>query len=201
MSQNTAQTQTAHTHTARTHTAPNRTLGRRTRATAALGIALLALTACASDGADTTTPAAEADAVTVEDAWVKAAGAGEMTAGFAVLENAADAEATVVSVSSAASPMIELHETVANAAGEMEMREVEGGFAIPAEGRLTLEPGGDHLMLMDLPEALAAGEDVAFTLAFADGSTLDVTAIVKDYAGANENYGTDEHGTDEHGEQ
>lgn len=35
---------------------------------------------------------------------------------------------------------------------------------------------------------LAAGEEATFTLTFSDGSTIDFTAPVKDYTGANEEY-------------
>ncbi|GAA1324761.1 copper chaperone PCu(A)C [Leucobacter albus] len=183
---------------------------RATRFGVVLAAALIALTGCSGGaGGDTKsaqqTGAQAADSVTIEEAWVKSAGPGDMTAGFGVLENSSDTDVNVVSVSSAASPMMELHETVANESGQMVMREVEGGFVIPAGGKLVLEPAGNHIMLMDLPEAVTAGDDVTFTLTFADGSTLDFTAIVKDYAGANENYegghGEMSHGAEHGAEQ
>lgn len=182
---------------------------RALHAGAVFGVALLALTGCsAGDAGDTGgtnnqgEPAAQvADAVTIEDAWVKAAEPGDMTAAFGTLENSSDEEATVVSVASSASPMMELHETVADGSGQMMMQEVEGGFTIPANDHLLLEPGGNHLMLMELPKAIRAGDDVTFTLTFSDDSTLEFTAVAKDYAGANETYedGTD-HGDMNHGD-
>lgn len=84
--------------------------------------------------------------------------------------------------------MLELHETVENEDGQMVMREIGGGFVIPADGSMTLEPGGNHIMLMDLTAPLAAGEEVTFTLTFSDESTYEFTAPVKDYSGANETY-------------
>lgn len=151
-----------------------------------MGLALLGLTACTgADPAPEATPAASA--VTVEDAWVKAADSG-MTAGFGTLENAADHDVTIVSVASESSPMMELHETVANESGESVMREVEGGFVIPANSDLLLEPAGNHIMMMDLPAPILAGDEVTFTLTFSDGSILEFDAMVKDYAGANESY-------------
>lgn len=169
---------------------------RATQASAVLGVALLALTGCAAgDGAPAgasqeapVSKGSQASAVSIEDAWVKTAEHGDMTAGFGTLVNSSDEDVTVVSVASSASPMMELHETVADRSGSMMMREVEGGFVIPANGDLLLEPGSNHLMMLDLPEAINAGDDVKFTLTFADDSTYDFTAVVKDYAGANENY-------------
>lgn len=175
--------------------------------TAALGVALLALTGCASSAGssaagDTVAVERAAHAVTLSDAWIKSADAGEMTGAFGALQNTTSTDVTVVSVRSAGGTMIELHETVPNESGQMVMREVEGGFVIPANGRFDLEPGGNHIMLMDLPEALTAGEELRLTLEFADGSTSEVNALVKDYTGANESYesGDGDATAGEHGE-
>lgn len=139
----------------------------------------------------TSTSAESSDAaaagVAIGDSWVKAADSG-MSAAFGVLSNSSDRDVTVVSATSPASTMLELHQTVENDAGEMVMSEVDGGFVVPAGGTLTLEPGGDHLMLMDLTRPLAAGDEVPFTLTFSDDSSYDFTAPVKDYSGANETY-------------
>ncbi len=140
--------------------------------------------------------------MTVVDAWVKAADEG-MSAAFGPLINDSDRELTVVAAESAASTMLELHETVEDETGQLVMRRVESGFTIPADGQLVLEPGGDHIMLMDLTAPLRAGDEVTFVLTFSDDSTLTFDAPVKDYAGANESYHEgDEHGdhTDSHGE-
>jgi copper(I)-binding protein len=159
----------------------------------ALAVAsLLALSACSTtaEAGSTTTPATDvtaAEQVTVEDPWVKSAETG-MSAAFGQIENTGDADVTVVSVATPASTMLELHETVENETGEMVMREKDGGFTIPAGGALALEPGANHIMLMDLVEPVVAGDEVTFTLTFSDDSTLDFTAPAKDYAGADETY-------------
>jgi copper(I)-binding protein len=115
-----------------------------------------------------------------------------MSAAFGELSNSSDQDITVVSAESDASSMLELHETVENDSGEMVMREIDGGFVIPAGGSLTLEPGANHIMLMDLTAPLMAGEEATFTLTFSDGSTFEFTAPVKDYSGASENYEGDD---------
>jgi copper(I)-binding protein len=158
------------------------------RSMALLAVSVLTLTGC------TATPAPQpqdsepaGDVVTIEDAWVKAAPDG-MSAAFGMLENSGDHDVTVVSVDSDTASMIELHETVENEAGEMVMREIEGGFVIPARSELALAPGANHIMLMDLQAPLLAGDETTFTLRFSDDSTYEFTAPVKDYSGANENY-------------
>ncbi len=158
------------------------------RLAAVIAVSLLALTGCTPESSPTESASRPAgDAVTIEDAWVKSAEEG-MSAGFGTLVNSGDDDVTVVSVTSEASDMLELHETVENEAGEMVMREKDGGFVIPAGGKLALEPGGNHIMMMDLTGPLTAGSDVTFTLMFSDDSTYEFTAPVKDYSGANENY-------------
>lgn len=175
---------------------------RTARAGAVLGVALLALVGCSSaESNDTETQLNEADSVTVEDAWVGSAEPGEMTAAYGTLENSSEHEVTVTAVESSASPVIELHETVENDSGQMVMQEIDGGFVIPADDHLHLEPGGNHFMLMELPEAVLAGDEVSFTLTFSDGSTLEFTAAVRDHAGGHEDYAeTDDHGDMGHDE-
>lgn len=137
-----------------------------------------------------TAPTPTDDGVIVSDSWVKSVDEG-MTAAFAILENTSDAAVTLVAASTEAAAAVELHETVTDADGASMMQEVDGGFAIPAGGSFTLEPGGNHLMMMGVTEPLIAGDDVTLTLEWADGSTQTVIAVVKDYAGAQEEYSPD----------
>jgi copper(I)-binding protein len=175
-----------------TTTRTTRTVTRTITLTALAAAALLTLSACAGTTTAATTEQTpvvthEADALTLADGWVKAADEG-MSAAFGTLENSSGSDITVVSVESPASSAMELHETVENGSGAMVMREKEDGFTIPADGSFELAPGGNHLMLMGLTAPLKAGDEVAFTLTLADGSTLEVTVPAKDYTGANESY-------------
>jgi hypothetical protein len=143
-------------------------------------------------GAPSTTAAADgvAATLTVRDAWVKAADSG-MTAAFAVLVNDADTDVTVVSAVSPVSP-IELHEMTMKD-GAMVMRPTADGFTIRARSSHTLEPGGDHLMLMDLSTPIRPGDEIPITLTLADGGTVTFTAVAKPFAGAGESYAPDTH--------
>ncbi|GAA1470182.1 copper chaperone PCu(A)C [Microbacterium thalassium] len=164
-------------------------IARTTRLGVLAAVAALALTGCATGTSASSDEAvsAAADVVTVSDAWVKAADEG-MTGAFAELENDGSADVTVVAASTDAAAMVELHETAMGDDGEMAMSEVDGGFVVTAGGTHVLEPGADHIMLMSLTGPLAAGDEVTITLTFSDESTLEFTAPVKDFSGANENY-------------
>jgi len=72
--------------------------------------------------------------------------------------------------------------------GTMKMQAKQGGFVIPAEGELKLEPGANHIMLMDLTKPVQAGDQVTFDLKTSDGGSVTFTAQAKDFTGANENY-------------
>ncbi|MDA0563166.1 copper chaperone PCu(A)C [Streptomonospora sp. S1-112] len=134
-------------------------------------------------------PSAQAAAITVEDAWVKAVPAEDgMTALFGVLVNDSGQEARLVAAATGVAGTVELHEVVTGDDGNPVMRPKEDGFVIGANGRHALEPGADHIMLMELGEDLEPGQEVEVELEFADGSTTEVTAPVKDFAGGEESY-------------
>jgi copper(I)-binding protein len=102
--------------------------------------------------------------------------------------NEGGAEARLESVTTGLAARVELHETVSDGSGGMTMRPKEGGFTIAAGKSHELAPGGDHIMLMELAKPAVAGEEVELVLHFADGSTETVTALVKDFTGADEKY-------------
>ncbi|WP_205849777.1 copper chaperone PCu(A)C [Nakamurella flava] len=146
--------------------------------------------AAASTAASSAASSAAAGELSITDAWVKATDGAEdpsMTAAFGVIRNTTDKPLTIVSATNSASVHTELHE-MAMDNGAMVMRPVAGGIPVPAEGTTTLEPGGLHVMIMDVTQPIKAGDDVTVTLTADDGSTLQFTALAKDFAGANESY-------------
>ncbi|MGI5157253.1 copper chaperone PCu(A)C [Microbispora sp. CA-102843] len=159
--------------------------------------ALLAAAACAAPAGTTAASPAAAQApasatataaapLSISDPWVKTARSG-MSAAFATLVNTTGEAVTVVAASTPVSPSVELHEVVGDG-GTTTMRRKQGGFVIPAGGRHVLQPGGDHIMLMDVRTAVEPGAEVPFTLTLKDGRTVSFTAVAKDFAGANESY-------------
>lgn len=168
---------------------------RPTRRAALAAALLLPLAACSSDpsdGSETGGAASDgsgtsAEGLTLVDPWVKAAEEG-MTSAFGTLTNATGRALQLISASTPSAGMVELHETMGDGSGGMSMQEKEGGFPIPDGGDLVLEPGGDHLMLVDLAAPLRPGDEVELTLQCEDGTELVVTVTVKDFAGAQEHY-------------
>jgi periplasmic copper chaperone A len=52
-------------------------------------------------------------------------------------------------------------------------------FAIPAGGRLAMHPGGAHIMLLGLTQALRPGDTVPLVLIFQRAGPVAVEAVVK----------------------
>lgn len=162
-------------------------------------VSALALSACGSGSTATNSATsaassamasatASADAKpTVSDAWAKAGTKGGMTGLFATLKNPTSAPLTVVGVSSDAG-RAELHTTVKTPNG-MQMKKTEK-FVIPANDTFELKPGGNHIMLLDLKKDLKAGDNVRVTIKTSTGTTTDITASVRAFAGGNESYGS-----------
>ncbi len=99
------------------------------------------------------------------------------TAAYLVLKNAGEQDVRLVSAACSAAGAIELH-THLDDGGVMRMRQMNE-IVIPARGETVLKPGGHHIMLIDLKQALTAGDLLAITLRFADGSHLTVEAPVR----------------------
>jgi copper(I)-binding protein len=101
------------------------------------------------------------------------AGAG---AGFMTIKSNGAAD-TLIAFKSPACNTPELH-THINDNGMMKMRAVEK-IDIPEGGAAVLEPGGLHLMFIDLVEPLKEGTEVPVTLVFEKAGEVAVTLPVK----------------------
>lgn len=172
----------------------------RARVVVASGLSagVLLLTGCgdSSDGSSsvsTASPSASPSAaaeqgdcpLSINEAWVKAAESG-MTGAFADIDNDGDKPVTITAASTSAATMTELHQTV-DVSGTPTMQEVSS-FEVPANGQLTLEPGADHIMLMQLTAPIQAGDDINITLTCQDAGSVTFAAQARTYEGANETY-------------
>lgn len=115
---------------------------------------------------------------------------GNMTGCFGTLVNHTDKDIHVETIDSSdfgGDTRYEMHEVAGGV-----MKEVDGGFVVPAGGELVMEPGSFHIMLMDLDRELNAGEE--YTLTFhteseGEHSDVDFTVPVREQASGEEDYG------------
>ena len=153
----------------------------------------LALAACGSEGApdapdtgfaddqtnESLAPVATADALGLNDPFARAAPAGGVSAVFLQIENATALDETLVAARTDAAGRVEIHRTQEGAGGLSEMVEVEGGLLVPAGETVTLEPGGLHVMLLDLQRDLAEGDTLDVEMEFSSRGTVTARVPVR----------------------
>ena len=114
--------------------------------------------------------------ISVTDAWARATMPGQPVSG-AYMQIQSDADARLVGVSSPAVPRVEVHEMKMDG-DVMHMREVKA-IDLPKGKTVSLEPGGFHIMLMNLPKPIAAGDIIPLILTVESGGkrqTVEVKA-------------------------
>ena len=128
----------------------------------ALFVIALTLVSSASGASDT---------LIISDAWVRATPPGKMmTAGYASLENVSKEVITITGVSAEAAGHTSLHETRIER-DRSTMRPV-AQLSIEAGERVSLKPGGLHIMLMKLSEPLTDGQSIDICLELENNDSL-----------------------------
>ena len=128
----------------------------------ALFIIALTLISSASGASDT---------LIISDAWVRATPPGKMmTAGYASLENVSKDIITITGVSAEIAGHTSLHETRIEH-DRSTMRPV-AQLSIKAGERVSLKPGGLHIMLMKLSEPLTDGQSIDICLELENNDSL-----------------------------
>ena len=111
------------------------------------------------------------DNLVISDAWVRATPPGKMmTAGYASLENVSKNVITITGVSAEIAGHTSLHETRIER-DRSTMRPV-AQLSIKAGERISLKPGGLHIMLMKLSESLSDGQSIDICLELENNDSL-----------------------------
>ena len=111
------------------------------------------------------------DTLIISDAWVRATPPGKMmTAGYASLKNVSKNVITITGVSAEIAGHTSLHETRIER-DRSTMRPV-AQLSIKAGERISLKPGGLHIMLMKLSEPLTDGQSIDICLELENNGSL-----------------------------
>jgi copper(I)-binding protein len=118
---------------------------------------------------------------TVAEPWIRGTVPQQKATGmFANITSAKGGK--LVSASSPVAGVVEIHE-MAMEGNVMKMRALANGLDLPAGKSVALQPGGYHVMLMDLKQQLKAGDTVAVTLVIEGAGktreTVEIKAPVK----------------------
>jgi copper(I)-binding protein len=116
--------------------------------------------------------------VVVSDAWTRPTAAGmPMGVAYFLVHNGAVAADAIVAARTPAAARVEFHQTTV-ADGMARMRPLRE-IAVPSGASIPVEPGGIHLMLVDLVAPLRAGTRVPLTLVFRNAGTVEISLAVE----------------------
>ncbi len=118
------------------------------------------------------------DGIEISNVWARPGPEGGTSAIYMNILNGTSQADTLVSISFPVAGMAEVHESYEQEEGMMGMRPVET-IIVPAQDVLSLEPGGLHVMLMQLNRPLAEGDSVEFTVEFATAGEMNFTVPVQ----------------------
>lgn len=162
-----------------------------------LVILLFGMTAC-------TAAVQQGPQITIEQPWVRAAvamqaaGAGQMegsmegsmeggeggmelggatSAAYLIIRNAGQQEDHLLEVRTEAAESVETH--ISETRDGVSVMSRVDGIEIPAESSVELEPGGLHIMLINLNQDLNPGDSIQMTLVFEKSGALDIDVPVR----------------------
>jgi len=133
----------------------------------ALSMILLMASACA--------PPTE---LTIEDPWARPAFQGDNSAAYLVISNMTEQGDGLIGASSDMANITEIHLSKMDAEGTMTM-ERQDLIGIPAGETVNLEPGGLHVMLMNLVQDMNVGDKFDLTLEFQRAGDIVLEVEVK----------------------
>lgn len=95
---------------------------------------------------------------------------------FTVTNNGDEAD-TLLSIETDMANVVEVHD-VEMKDGVMSMFPLEDGLEIPAGESVSLEPGGYHVMMIDITESLIDGGEFTATLTFENAGEVEITVPI-----------------------
>jgi periplasmic copper chaperone A len=116
----------------------------------------------------------EAGPLKISGAWAKAMLPGQpVGGGYLTIENTGAEPDRLVSVSSEATPNVQIHEMKMEG-DVMKMRQLSEGLDIPPGGSVELKPGGYHLMFMNVKAPFEEGGTLKVNLKFEKAGEVQI---------------------------
>lgn len=116
--------------------------------------------------------------ITVHDAYARAMPPNAPSAGgYITLTNSGSVDDVLLMVTSPAAGEVQVHETIMEN-DMMLMGPIDGELAVPAGQSVTLQPGGMHLMFLDVAEPFTEGDEVTILLHFEHAGTVEAVLPV-----------------------
>ena len=118
----------------------------------------------------------------VKDYWLRSAVKGGNTAMYMSIQNDSTVGDELVKVSSDIAEAVEMHKTIIDNNGAMQMSPVSSVLLEP-DAEVIFEPGGLHVMFIGLKQDLKAGDKVEVTIHFKNREDMILTVPVQDNGG------------------
>lgn len=115
--------------------------------------------------------------LSVNEPWARPGTAGNVGAAYFTINNPTSQPDILLSADSDVAAHVEIHLSRINADGIMEMRPQEN-VPVPSGSSVAFEPGGFHIMLIDLQQDLQPGGAFDLTLTFQSAGERTVTVEV-----------------------
>jgi copper(I)-binding protein len=122
------------------------------------------------------------EGITVHNAWMRPTAQGDNGAIYFVIHNQSAQADELIGASSNVTDSVEIHESSMAAGTDiMQMNQV---FSVPLERRseVVFEPGGYHVMLVNVGRDLQVGETVEMSLHFKNHADVPVNVSVAEFA-------------------
>jgi hypothetical protein len=168
-----------------------------------LTLVLLALGMGLAAAQCSTAPAEQGSAASIKvmAPWTRAAVSGSNGAVYLKLMNEGGNADVLLSAYTAVAEVVEIHQTKIDEHEVMQMVPI-GRIEVPAGSSVSLEPGGKHIMLINLKQDLKPGEKITVTFNFEQSGPITLEADIRE-GGAVGGHGMEQaepaHGA-EHGE-
>lgn len=116
--------------------------------------------------------------IEISEVWARPGMKGKTSAAYLTIKNGTESADTLIGITTEAAAVAEVHDSFQDDKGMINMKPVESTIIKP-NSALELEPGGAHIMLMELQRDLAMGDSLQLTLEFTNAGTKMISAPVK----------------------
>jgi len=120
----------------------------------------------------------EISGITVSDAWAHPGAEGGNSAVYFVIENSSDQADALIKAEAKVAESVEVHESKMDSNG-MVKKQKRDRVSAPKNANTPFQPGGLHVMLVNLTQDLNVGDHFNLTLSFEQAGQVQVDAEVK----------------------
>jgi copper(I)-binding protein len=120
----------------------------------------------------------ESAGITISNAWAQPGFEGGNSAVYFVIENSDDQADLLLNAEATVAEFVEVHESKMDSNGMMKMQKQDRVKA-PKKDQVAFQPGGLHVMLINLTRDLEVGDHFNLTLTFEEAGLVPVDVEVR----------------------